>query len=78
MHIRQLHDSLNITKRFHLDDLIFYVTRSSDYPSQVLSTSKGIGDGVEYVGGAMGDIGGAWQVGQRGYDMSDMGKGVCC
>jgi len=74
-HIRQLHDPPNITKRFHLDDLILYVPRSDDYPSQASGVGKPAASGVEYVRGAMGDISGAWQVGQRGYDMSDVGSG---
>jgi len=75
-HIRQLHDPPNITKRFHIDDLVLYFPRTNDYPSQLPGVSKSSGSAVEYVRGAMGDIGGAWQVGQRGYDMSDLGSGV--
>ena len=71
-HVRQLHDPPGTTKRFHLDDLIVYVPRSHNYPSTATGVGEPASSPVEYVRGAMGEIDGAWQVGQRAYDMSDV------
>ncbi|KAG0127111.1 hypothetical protein HOY82DRAFT_542187 [Tuber indicum] len=70
-HVRQLHDPPGTTKRYHLDDLLLYIPRTKDYPS--LGDKLGGVGALEYERGAMGDVRGIWQVGQRGFDLSDLG-----
>ena len=71
-HIRQLHNPPSITKWFYIDDLILYIPRSDNYPLLSTGAPTGLGGGVHYERGTMGDIGGAEQEGQRGYDMTDI------
>ena len=69
-HVRQLHHPPGQTKRYHFDDLLVYVPRTSDYPSGIHSIEKS--GAVVYERGAMGDVNGIWHVGQRGFDLSDL------
>lgn len=71
-HVRQLHDPPELTKRFHIDDLILYVPRTNDYPHHEGEISEIGNPGVEYIRGAMGDTVGGGQVGQRGFDITDV------
>ena len=64
-HIRQLHDPPGKTKRYHLDDLIPFVTRSED-PVSTMSA-------IEYTCDALGDVQGNWVIGQRAFDLTDIG-----
>ncbi|KAG0123948.1 hypothetical protein HOY82DRAFT_618491 [Tuber indicum] len=54
-HVRQLHDPTGITKRYYLDDLLFFVPRTYDYPFAVDALAAMI-DVVEYERDAMGDV----------------------
>ena len=69
-HVRQLHHPPGQTKRYHFDDLLVYVPRTSDYPSGFHSITRS--GAVVYERGAMGDVNGIWHVGQRGFDLSDL------
>jgi len=58
-HVRQLHDPPSITKRYHFDDLLVYIPRDREkFPGGEDTNERG----VVYERGAMGDIGGFWQV----------------
>ena len=67
--VRQLHDPPGITKRYHFDDLLVYIPRNRElFPRCEAAAEKG----VVYERGAMGDVGGFWQAGQRGFDMGEL------
>ena len=68
-HVRHLHDPPGRTKRFHLDDLIPYVSRSGLPPSANTATPA-----IEYSRDALGNIQGNWVVGQRAFDLTDIGN----
>ena len=70
-HVRQLHHPPGHTKRYHFDDLLVYVPRTNDYPGGEHSGAER--RAVVYERGAMGDVNGIWQVGQRGFNLSDLG-----
>jgi len=71
-HVHQLHEPPGKTKRYHLDDLLLYIPRDSHYPTS--STDGSMGEkAVEYERGAMGEVQGIWGVGQRAFDLGDLG-----
>ena len=67
-HVRQLHHPPGQTKRYHLDDLIPYVSRIVD-PSTVTTATPAI----EYSRDSLGDIPGRWTMGQRAFDLTGIG-----
>ena len=70
-HVRQLHDPPNRTKRYHLDDLIPYASRTNEsFPSVAVTAAPA----VEYARDALGNVQGSWSVGQRSFDLSDIGR----
>jgi len=71
-HVRHLYHTPEHTKRFHIDDLILYVPRTNDYPSEARQTPGYRSGGVEYLRGAMGYAVGVGSVGQRGFDITDV------
>jgi len=56
-------------KRFHLEDLLLYVPRDSNYPRGPVDAS---GRAVEYLRGAMGEVQGVRSVGQPAFNMGDI------
>ena len=72
-HVRQLHDPPGKTKRFHLDDFLLYVPRGNDHGLNTSGEVEVAVDGVEYVRGAMGVVQGLLRVGQRSFDLGDIG-----
>ena len=71
-HVWPLYDTPELTKRFHIDDLILYVPRTNDYPSEARQTPGYRSGGVEYLRGVMGYAVGVGSVGQRGFDIMDV------
>jgi len=77
-HIRQLHDPPNITKRYHIDDLVVYVPRSASKPTVEREPVDKSTGGVEWLRGAVGEVGEVGEVlrsGQRAYDLSGLNTG---
>ena len=70
-HVRQLHDPPGKTKRYHLDDLIPYVSRGSDGEAPTPTVTPTI----EYTRDSLGDVPGRL-VGQRAYDLGDLRSGL--
>lgn len=66
-HVRQLHDPPRITKRYHFNNLLVFVPRNREFLNSTLAEVDE--SGVVYERGAMGDIGGIYQAGQRAFDM---------
>lgn len=71
-HVRQLYDPPGVTKRYHFDDLLVYIPRTSSYPG--LEKGNETASGVEYIRGAMGVIEHMGVSGQRAFDLSGMGR----
>jgi len=70
-HVRQLHDPPGVTKRFHLDDLLLFVSR--DRQANRAEFEEGSVGSVQYSRDAMGEVTGIWSEGQRGFDLTDIG-----
>jgi len=69
-HVRHLHDPPGKTKRFHIDDLVPYISRSADtLPANTITPA------VEYSRNAFGDVQGNWSAGQRAFNLGDVSKG---
>lgn len=69
-HVRQLHEPPGKTKRFHLDDLVSYISRLSDFTSANSYTPA-----IEYSRDSMGDVQGTWTAGQQAFDLGDLKDG---
>ena len=67
-HIQQLHDPLGKTKRYHMDDLVPYVARMP-----YLDSANTISPAVEYTRDTLGDVQGRWVLGQRAFNLKDVG-----
>ena len=66
-HVRQLHDPPGKTKRYHLDDLIPYTSRTGKHvPANAVLPA------IEYTRDALGNVLGSWVVGQRAFDLGDL------
>ena len=69
-HVRQLHDPPGKTKRFHIDDLVPYISRGANpLPANTISSA------VEYSRDAFGDVQGTWSAGQRAFNLGDVRNG---
>ena len=67
-HVRQLHDPPGKTKRYHLDNLIPYTSRTGKHvPANTVLPA------IEYTRDALADVQGNWVVGQRAFDLTDIG-----
>ena len=66
-----MHDPLGKIKRFHLDDLIPFISQSDDLVSVNLILLA-----IEYSRDALGDVPGRWEDGQRVFDLSDLMREV--
>ena len=66
-HVRHLHDPPGKTKRFHLDDLVPFVSRSDDFHSAGMVSST-----IEYTRDAFNGSQTGWAAGQRAFDLSDL------
>ena len=71
-HVRQLHDPPGVTKRYHLDDLLLFVSRDKRYPAPQFQKQGDRVGAVQYSRDAM-DEAGIWSEGQRGFDLTDIG-----
>jgi len=70
-HVRQLHDPPGVTKCYHFDDLLVFVSRDREFPAaQFQRRGEGVG-AVWYSRDAMGETG-VWSEGQRGFDLTDI------
>ena len=66
-HVRQLHDPPGKTKRFHIDDLVPYISQKNEsFPASTVLSA------IKYSRDAMGDVQGNWIKGQRAFDLSDL------
>ena len=70
-HVRQLQDPPEITKRFHLHDLLLFVSHDK-YENQLSFKEERVGS-VQYSRDAMEEIPGIWSEGQGGLDLTDIG-----
>ena len=71
-HVRQLHDPPGVTKRYHLDDLLLFVSHDKRYPAPQFQEQGDRVGAVQYSRNAMGEAG-IWSEGQRGFDLTDIG-----
>ena len=65
-HISQLHDPPGKIKRYYLDVSIPFVPRFEDPVSTVSA--------IEYTRDVLGDVQGNWVIGQRAFDLTDIGS----
>jgi len=70
-HVRQLHNPPGVTKLYHHDDLLSFVSSNREYPAaQFQKPRDGVG-AVQYSRDAMGEAS-VWSEGQRGFDLTDI------
>ena len=71
-HVRQLHDPPGVTKRYHFDDLLVFVSRDKEFPTARFEELGERVGAVQYSRDAMREAG-VWSEGQRGFDLTDIG-----